>query len=99
MFFPRFFPHPVLPKRTEVAFDIRDGGFKLGSGNMNCFPDVFQGSREFHFQGTGCLQFAQGVMEPIKGMVERLFLVEEAICPSPVVMVLNQVNEQRYEEK
>lgn len=89
MFCPRFFPYPVLSKRTEVAFDILDGGFKVGSGNMNRLPDVFQGGREFHFQGTCGLQFAQGVMEPVKGMVERLFLVEEAICPSPVVMVLN----------
>ena len=71
----------------------------MSSGDMNCLCHVFQGSREFHFQGTGGLQFAQGVMEPIKGMEERLLLVEEAICPSPVVMVLNQVYQQGYEEK
>jgi hypothetical protein len=55
---------------------------------MNRFPDVFQGSREFHFQGAGGLQLAQGIMESCEGMKERLFLVEESISPSPVVMVL-----------
>ncbi len=60
----------------------------MSSGNMNRFPDVFQGSREFHFQGTGGLQLAQGVMESCKGMEERLFLVEEAIGAPSVVMVL-----------
>lgn len=71
----------------------------MGSGDMNSFPHVFQGGGHLHFQGTGGLQLAQGVMEPCKGTEERLLLVEEAIRPSPVVMVLNEVYQDGYEEE
>ena len=71
----------------------------MRSSNVNRLTDVFQGSRDLHFQGTGGLQLAQGVMEPCKGVEERLLLVEEAIRPSPVIMVLNEVYQEGYEEE
>jgi hypothetical protein len=71
----------------------------MRSGNVNRLADVFQGSRDLHFQRTSGLQLAQGVIEPLEGMKERLFLVEKAIYPSPVVMVLKQICQQGYEEK
>jgi hypothetical protein len=61
---------------------------------MDCFTDVFQGSTELHLQGTGGLQFSQGVTDPCQGMKERLLLAEETICLSPVVMVLNEVYQE-----
>ena len=65
---------------------------------MNSLSDVLQGCRDLHFQGAGGLQLAQGVIEPHKGMKQRLLLVEEAIRASPVIVVLNEVSQERYEE-
>jgi hypothetical protein len=38
-------------------------------------------------------------MEPGKGMEKRLLLVEEAMGPLPVVMMLKKVYEETYEEE
>ena len=66
----------------------------MGSGNVNRLTDVFQGSRDLHFQRTSGLQLTQGVIDPLEGMNERLFLAQKAIYPSPVVMVLKQICQQ-----
>jgi len=49
----------------------------MRSGNVNRLTDVFQGSRELHFQRTSGPQLAQGVIEPLKGMKERLSLLRK----------------------